>query len=472
VSAPGISGAAPLPSGALDTGLPAIAAGVGKVTDVIANIAIQRQEMRDKTAASELQFQYDSFNNNYAKLAAETEFENQKEFDDFRSKYSSDLQSMESGLLKDQNSRVQSRMTIAFNQSRANSINSMDTILLRQERESYRRRLPAQLSTMYEDFYTSPVAKSPEELEDKVDLFIARNAQWFDEGELEQQNVLIHAEVLGRLGKTEEAEELITQTHLLDAKAKTAMESRIDAMSKVNSEIASKELSDMFLRDEMTIKDVAVRRDRLSASDYKAWITAFKNSQSDGNPILASELLQEATNIWRGTVSRDDFNDMAMTALGRTDGINATEYKSVMSQATTQLKQSQAQAISHRVSEARRVLVETGGNAFLESNIFAALPADKKQAFLSKMQLQNWHVSQYTRELTEYVAQNPDVSGSDFYAYSESLLYEYMNRTEQDINERITKRQQEVRVGEIPEELPEDLSVYTNEQLLEAIQRE
>ena len=450
-------------------GIAAVAQGFGDATNAVVKIAQQRQQMRDMSAISDKEYQYDRFQKEYQKLASEKEFANQQDFDIYRETYAKALEDQEKKLLTDQNSRVQNRLAISFNQKRASYMDNMDTILLSQERKSYKNKIPGQISQVIEDHYTSPVPEPPEALQSKLELMVARNAQWFDEGELNRIALEQHAEVLTRLGRPDEAKKLINSTDAFSATEKTTIEKGIEVGQKAVSDAAEKELSGLHLRGELTTKEYLVRKELLTASADKAWAQILVNQRSDGNAYMTVELGQSALEVARGTKTLEEFEVEARTAASRPDGINGTEYKSIMSQALTQLKQNQAEQLSHRLSEARRVLVDTGAADPFGSNLFSSIPTDERQDFIDKIQLQNWHVSQYGRELTEYLQKNPQATGKEFNELSEGLLYDYINRTDADVKALFQDRQKQVSYQEIPEDIATNPDKYDDSLLLKAM---
>ncbi len=67
-------------------------------------------------------------------------------------------------------------------------------------------------------------------------------------------------------------------------------------------------------------------------------------------------------------------------------------------------------------------------------------------------QLQFWSVSRYNAELRQWIEENPDKVGRDFFQFSEALKHEYWNKNIEDLRALKIERETEL-TGEEPGKL-------------------
>ncbi|MCP4537767.1 MAG: hypothetical protein GY832_11540 [Chloroflexi bacterium] len=439
---------------------------VGSFAQSLAKIELRRQEIRDAASVAHIQSQYNELQYQHEKLATETDFDDQAEFDAFRKSYVTDMERQEGNLLKGQNSRVAARLGTNFDVKRIAGRQNIDTILHRQERDLHRNQAPAEIARAFEQHYSTDTP-SEAMLEADLDILMAGYEGWFAEGELEKIVVGQHAEVLGRFGKTEEAKKLVQDSRVLSATEKTAIESRVKAMASVNSDMASKELSAELLRGELTTESVARRAHMLSASDAKAWSQIVVNQRSEGNPVLAAELANQATGIWKGTTTIKELELDARNAMTVDDGINGGEYKQIMGAASSELKQSQAQALTLSYSRGKQQLV-----TYSEDDVFARILEGKELSvqdlFRDRRKIEFWHLARYDDEMREWLQNNPEKTGTEFSQQAEALLYEYLNRTDAEVDQLQVDRQKQLKNARVPLR-PEDFPTASVEQIVDVI---
>lgn len=197
---------------------------------------------------------------------------------------------------------------------------------------------------------------------------------------------------------------------------------------------ANKQLSDLLGDNKLTTIEIKSRREILDDADYKNWMKiAITPSGKKGNPIDAAELYGDAIDIWRGAISKTEFDKRARASLARPDSINETEYRSLMQVAEQKLKEAQAQALSRANQEAGRLIVDLKDDEETLKALLAVLKGKKRQEFMDKRKLQFWFLSQYNRELRDWIMENPDKIGKDFYQYAERLKHEYWNTSIEEI---------------------------------------
>ena len=262
------------------------AAGLGDFAQSVAKIEQERQVARDLSAVSDIEYQYDFWQNQQENLASETEFSSQAEFGAWRKGYNENIRKQEALLLQGQNEQVASRLQMTFNSKRARYENDIDTVLMSQERNYYQSKAPAQLAGMYQNHYTSPIPKTQDQLDDDVDLYVKRNAHWFDEGELEKIATIQQAEVLARLGRTKDALAIANSAENFSATEKTKLISHIGSIGSINADAANKELSDLVLQGNLSPEAVEARRDVMDSKDYERW-SKFVTGNSTKAPLPA-----------------------------------------------------------------------------------------------------------------------------------------------------------------------------------------
>ncbi len=150
------------------------------------------------------------------------------------------------------------------------------------------------------------------------------------------------------------------------------------------------------------------------------------------NRVVENEMYEMSLDIWRGNVTKRQFDK---ELLRRAKVLDDNAFKRVTASAADTLKTSQAQALSRADEEAADVLVdfkeEDAFAAFLADSI-AGLEPDIADAFRDdaneRRQLQFNNLAQYNFEARQWVADNPDKTGRDFFQFKESLKQVYWNK--------------------------------------------
>jgi hypothetical protein len=265
---------------------------------------------------------------------------------------------------------------------------------------------------------------------------------------------------LAAVGKFEEARKLADSIALLPPRERKALLSSINSMEvhakksvkeliEAQKSEANKQLTDLMASDKLTIDAIQSYRDILDDTDYKNWIKiALVPYDKKSNPVDFASIYGDALDIWRGAISKADFDRKLRGSLASPGGINKDDYKSLMQTAEQTLKTSQAEALSRADLEAGRLIVDFRDEDALAKFIadgVKGLEPDAASLFKSevneKRKLQFWYLSKYNQELRDWITKNPDKIGKDFYQYSEQLKHEYWNTSIEQIKEKVKKLQ-------------------------------
>ncbi|MCK5610273.1 hypothetical protein KAR91_50840 [Candidatus Pacearchaeota archaeon] len=153
--------------------------------------------------------------------------------------------------------------------------------------------------------------------------------------------------------------------------------------------------------------------------------------------VEESRLYNKSLDIWRGTVSKKDFDD---DLLKTAKSLDDEAYRRVSTSAANTLKSSQAEALSRWDSEAGRVLID-----FRSEDAWATFMAEslrgKKQEIAKVFednanedrQLQFFSLSRYNAELRTWIEENPTKVGKEFHQQAESLKHIYWDKSIDDI---------------------------------------
>ena len=153
--------------------------------------------------------------------------------------------------------------------------------------------------------------------------------------------------------------------------------------------------------------------------------------------MIQSDLYTKSLDIWRGAITKAEFDKELNKNSAKLDD---NDYKSLSKFAADTLKSSQAEALSRSDTEAGRLIVD-----FREEDVFKkfisdsikGLSPDAASLFQDEAnetrQLQFWYLSKYNTELRDWVTENPDKLGKDFYQFSESLKHQYWNTSLEEI---------------------------------------
>ncbi len=165
--------------------------------------------------------------------------------------------------------------------------------------------------------------------------------------------------------------------------------------------------------------------------------------------VKQAELYTESLNIWRGTISKTEF-DKKLNA--NANNLDDNSYRILAKSAADTLKSSQAESLSRANTEVIRVVVDfSEEDAFAKfvSDSIKGLDTDAAKLFEDNAnenrQLQFWSVSRYNAELRQWIEDNPDKLGKDFSQFSEGLKHQYWNRSIEEIKVLKVEREAELR---------------------------
>ena len=182
---------------------------------------------------------------------------------------------------------------------------------------------------------------------------------------------------------------------------------------------------------------------------YLKWAAAETRRVNKGENIITdqkrrAELNTMALDIWREAVTKQQFDAAVNEArYGKKPTIDDTAYKELTNTAATTLKSSQAEALRRAGNETANLVVDVRDDKSFQA-IIAMLTSDDKKKFIEKRQLQFWYLSQYNKEMRDWITKNPDKIGKDFFQHSEQLKHQYWNSSIDDIKARKLEREAEL----------------------------
>jgi hypothetical protein len=181
-------------------------------------------------------------------------------------------------------------------------------------------------------------------------------------------------------------------------------------------------------------------------------IDRIKKGQEDSShPIAVSNFETMATDIWRGNITKGQFENRVMEAVKLPDSdpnaISLKEYQQVMKYADSELKQSQAQELSRIDEEAGRQLVDYRSEPDWLAAFSAIQEPSQKTAMSDKRKIQFENLAQYNREMREWLSSHPDAGGKEIYRQSRELLTLHRKKTDEEVMKKLIG-------GELPPEYP------------------
>lgn len=254
--------------------------------------------------------------------------------------------------------------------------------------------------------------------------------------ELPNQSALVQAiSLLGNGQLKQAAAKIINLKDLTYDQLKE--QQRINGLINKQMEVAdsesNKQLTDIMVLGKLTFVDVQARREKISDTDYQQWAKIVLNPPDKRENIIAeTELKSAATDIWRGTTTKDDFDRRTRTSLADANGINDKQYARIMDTAGTELKSTQAEDIRRFSRDAANVILGqyTGLLTFdalgnLSGVNLAGLSDDKVEDVKYRMHF----LSLYEQGIRDWLAANPKASGKEFYQFASEQKMRYWNTT-------------------------------------------
>jgi len=173
--------------------------------------------------------------------------------------------------------------------------------------------------------------------------------------------------------------------------------------------------------------------------------------------VIQSKLYTKSLDIWRGAVTKAEFDaELNKNSLKLDDD----DYKALAKSAADTLRSSQAEALSRADTEAGRLIVDyREEDAFKKfiSDSLKGLSPDAASLFQDEAnkirKLQFWYLSKYNQELRQWITDNPDKVGKDFFQYSEQLKHQYWNTSRADIEAKKLVREAGFGKPEKPKEV-------------------
>lgn len=219
---------------------------------------------------------------------------------------------------------------------------------------------------------------------------------------------------------------------------------------------ANKDLADVMVAGNLTVPIVQSRRNQLKDTDYEQWLKiAFNKPDKPGNPIEAVTLESAAIDIWRGAISREEFDRRVRDSIGRPDGINEKEYSTIMQKADSSLKLTQAEDLRRFSRDAGRVILEKYSGLLqfdASGNIIGVNLANLSDKGAEEAKYRFHFLSLYEQGLRDWLAENPQASGKEFYQFAREQKVRYWNTSLEQI--KAIAEQEKRGVFQEPEIIP------------------
>ncbi len=269
-------------------------------------------------------------------------------------------------------------------------------------------------------------------------------AVWRDTGQLADGLAIIDKSGLDDKARVEN--EFKTRVTNRRAEEKLELEAQqekdLDAINKLL--FSDKDYSGAMLAIENSSLDEKTQGTLFADAERRA-AAAAKGVPLKNDRVEESRLYEESLDIWRGTVTKKDFDADLVDNQHKLDD---SAYQRVSSSAANTLKSSQAESLRRADTETGRLIVdfreEDAFKKFISDGIKGLNP-DAASLFENvaneRRQLQFWSLSRYNAELRQWIEENPDKLGKDFFQFSESLKHEYWNQSIEDL-EKLRERTQ------------------------------
>ena len=210
--------------------------------------------------------------------------------------------------------------------------------------------------------------------------------------------------------------------------------------------------------------------DEDTQESYRVKMLTESNRRGKGEEIVVNqkaraELNSMATNLWRDAITIPEWTEAIDGArFGiKVDGkleyvlgdivsdkplIDDAEYEQLTSRADTELAKAHAQSLAGIKTTATPQLVFASEEDAFQVYIRTLRSGVKGEAAKTKVevdaverrQLQFWNLAEYMEHMREVLEKKPDMSGKEFRQEAEATLYEFKNRTIEEIKQ-LEKRQ-------------------------------
>lgn len=187
---------------------------------------------------------------------------------------------------------------------------------------------------------------------------------------------------------------------------------------------------------------------------------AAKGVPLTNDRVEEHRLYELSLDIWRNAVTKPEFDaDLAENQ----HKLDDNAFSRVATSAANTLKSSQAEALTRADKEITRSIVDFASESAIDKFISETAAAMKgagaapdaidlfKDTTNETRQLQFWAVSRYNAELRQWIEDNPDKLGKDFFQFSESLKAEYRSRNLEDLELLRQLRETDLLIGDLPE---------------------
>ncbi len=273
------------------------------------------------------------------------------------------------------------------------------------------------------------------------------------EGIPEKDQTILRNTIRANESVFDNKQESIQESNTIDFVLKIANGRSLDTPQSL--QVNASEINNALRDNKITLKQRDDLLKRLGTTDI---IT---------NRVRQAELYTQSLNIWRGTISKPEY-DKALNASA--NKLDDQAYDLLAKSGADTLRSSQAEALSRADTEGRRLLVEIPDDdlfAKILAQEKSGLPFDAAKLFEDtaneERQLQFWSLSRYNAELREWIKENPDKLGKDFFQFSESLKHQYWSRSLEEIRKLRERTEGEFIVAKFLAENPLDLKAFTED---------
>lgn len=195
----------------------------------------------------------------------------------------------------------------------------------------------------------------------------------------------------------------------------------------------------------------ALRDGKIDLSQRDDLIKRIAKPDIETDRVRQAELYDMSLKIWKGAVTKAEYDKALNDSSLKLDD---PAYNLLAKSGADTLKSSQAEALTRANNETRSVLVDfvsqDGFDRFIADSIRGLAP-DIAKAFEDnaneERQLQFWSLSRYNAEVRQWIQENPDKLGKDFFQFSEGLRHVYWNRSIDEIRALRLERETELGIN-------------------------
>jgi len=208
-------------------------------------------------------------------------------------------------------------------------------------------------------------------------------------------------------------------------------------------------------------------KDRLDATLKTLATEAKESAKIESNEAVVYSLNNMALDIWRGNATKKDFDDALNDArygkmvdgklvytFGDTKSdkplLDDVAYRTVSTKAAERLRSTQAEELNRAVRAAQDVILGVDSSLFTFDANGRVTGVNNKMIFDKDKTDEIKHrfnaVNLYETALREWITNNPEKSGKEFYTYAEGLKMQYWDKSQSEIEAMNNRRKEELKM--------------------------